>query len=99
MSSRIEKSVGFDEAIERWLKRTVKNRAEFAQEQAKELCPVDTGTLKDSIRIVYADDGTTAKVGSDVDYCQYVEYGTSKQSPKAFLRRAYMLMVARFAKK
>jgi len=56
-------------------------------EKAKEHCPVRTGTLRDSIRILEVnDDGV--EVGSDVPYAHFVEYGTEKMSPRAFLRRA-----------
>jgi hypothetical protein len=40
---------------------------------AKALCPVDTGDLRDSIDSEIL--GETARVGSDLDYALYVEEG------------------------
>lgn len=42
---------------------------------AKAICPVDTGVLKDSIE--HEVDGMTARIGSNVSYALYVEEGTS----------------------
>lgn len=77
--------------------------AEMAKNRAKQSVPVDTGALRDSIRverfarpagnITYT--GVRAggyirnpKTGRFVDYASYVEYGTSRQRPQPFLRPA-----------
>ena len=49
-------------------------------------CPVRTGNLQRSIETDYA--GLTLRVGSRVHYAGYVEGGTPKMSPRAFLRGA-----------
>ena len=48
---------------------------------AQELCPVDTGTLRDSITHAYNDDGhqVTLLVGTNVSYAPYVELGHHQQ--------------------
>ena len=65
-------------------------------DRARSLCPVDTGTLRDTIRVrrlagdpfldvrVYA--GSREKGGAF--YAHMVEYGTVKMSKKPFLRPA-----------
>lgn len=58
--------------------------------QAKRLCPVDTGRLRSSITMVLESDseGLYAVVGTNVDYAEHVEFGTSTQRPQPFLRPA-----------
>ncbi len=55
--------------------------------KAKEKCPVKTGRLRDSIRIMKVDEDTVI-VGSNVEYALEVERGTSKRAAKPFLRPA-----------
>lgn len=57
-----------------------------AEGYAKELCPVDTGRLRDSI--TYSVDDNTVYLGSDVEYAPYVEFGTHKQKPQPFMSPA-----------
>ena len=53
---------------------------------AQDLCPVDTGRLRDSITHAYNDDGeqVTLLVGTNVYYAPYVELG-HKQQPGRFV--------------
>ena len=57
---------------------------------AKILCPVDTGRLRSSI--THEIEGTTGRVGSNVEYCRAVELGSEdpqyKRAPQPFLRPA-----------
>nr|AUN37290.1 hypothetical protein [uncultured bacterium] len=55
---------------------------------AKQLAPVDTGALRDSIG---ADpvDSLTVRVGSDMPYAPYVEYGTSRSPAQPYLTPAF----------
>lgn len=57
-----------------------------AEAYAKELCPVDTGRLRDSI--TYSVNDNTVYLGSDVEYAPYVEFGTHKQKPQPFMSPA-----------
>ena len=50
---------------------------------AKSLCPVDTGTLRDSISMSAS--GSSAVVSANTDYAAYVEFGTSKMAPQPYL--------------
>lgn len=60
--------------------------AEAILADAKAECPVKTGRLRDSLRIVEDDDALF--IGSDLDYVRYVEDGTSRMKGRHFLRRA-----------
>lgn len=53
---------------------------------AKRLCPVDTGRLRNSITF-YTEDNAV-HIGTNVEYAQFVEEGTSKQKPKPYLKPA-----------
>lgn len=56
---------------------------EAVADEARTLCPVDTGNLRDSIA-VSADSGG-AEVSADADYAAYVEFGTWKMAAQPFL--------------
>lgn len=58
-----------------------------AERYAKELCPVDTGLLRNSIAHEQRDANTEA-VGTNVDYAPYVELGTYKMRAQPYLRPA-----------
>lgn len=51
-----------------------------------ELGAVDTGRLRGSIS--HAHDDTSAYIGTNVEYGQYVELGTRKMAARPFLRNA-----------
>lgn len=78
---------------------------EDIKEDAKNRCPVDTGALRQSIRLqtraktagnihsIGVSAGgyiTNPKTGKKVNYAGHVEYGTSRQIPQPFLRPAYI---------
>jgi hypothetical protein len=67
------------------LRRTIRVTA-----QAKRLCPVATGRLRNSIRytMLMTSAGPTGEVGSDVVYAGYVEEGTKFMMGRHFLREA-----------
>lgn len=77
--------------------------AKDAKKYAKQYVPVDTGSLRKSIRVErlarpkghFFYTGIRAggyvrnpKTGRFVDYQRYVEYGTSRQRPQPFMRPA-----------
>jgi HK97 gp10 family phage protein len=57
-----------------------------AEKYAKQLCPVDTGRLRNSITHVV--DGNDVYVGTNVEYGKYVELGTVKQKAQPYLKPA-----------
>lgn len=95
------------EAIDRALAEAMDEIGAAMQEHAQQLCPVDTGRLRNSITYRlggggYAFPGYGAEVsahehavsvGSDVEYAAYVELGTSRTRAQPFLEPA----AARFA--
>ena len=91
---------GLRQETEKELHRVV----EKIRDLAKRFCPVDTGSLKLSIRIyVHANPAgvwhvisvraggyiTNPKTGLKVNYAVYVEFGTSKMHAQPFLRPAW----------
>lgn len=70
------------------LKNAVNRSALAIQKGAKTRCPVDTGRLRASIKIQPAESTTGAfnlLVGTDVEYAEYVEFGTRRASAQPFL--------------
>ena len=67
-------------------KQIINKACLMVERDAKKLCPVDTGRLRSSI--THEIQGTTGRVGSNVEYSRAVELGTEKQSPQPYLRPA-----------
>lgn len=57
-----------------------------AEGYAQDLCPVDTGTLRDSI--THTADRNAAYIGTNVEYAPYVELGTRRAAAQPFLKPA-----------
>lgn len=56
------------------------------EEYAKKLCPTKTGRLKNSITNYV--EGDSVYVGTNVEYAQFVEEGTSRAKAQPYLRPA-----------
>jgi HK97 gp10 family phage protein len=64
------------------------NRAIHAVEaDAKALCPVDTGFLRNSITtdVQYGGGTVTGRTGPTANYGGYVEWGTYRMAPRAYM--------------
>lgn len=61
-----------------------KGAADIAAE-AQRLAPVDTGMLRSSIGYDLLSGGLTAVVGPTVSYGAFVEFGTRRQAPAAYM--------------
>lgn len=59
-----------------------------AEGYAKDLCPVDTGNLRNSIGHKVDDAEQAVYIGTNVDYAPYVELGTVKMDAQPFLKPA-----------
>ena len=59
-----------------------------AENYAKKACPVDTGRLRNSITHVLAPDESAVYIGTNVEYAQAVELGTSRQKAQPYLAPA-----------
>lgn len=78
-------------------------QAQLMRDLAQVYCPVDTGSLRDSIRVERGGEGkgwrevrvraggyiTNPNTGRKVDYAAYQEYGTRYIAPRAFMAAAY----------
>lgn len=73
---------GIKEAIQRALVRIGLE----CEAYAKKLCHVVTGRLRNSI--THYVDGDSVYVGTNVEYAQYEEEGTSRRPPHPYLRPA-----------
>lgn len=78
--------------------------AESVQESKARFVPVDTGNLRSTIRVINTSDmvGVAAggimgagKPNNEVDYAEYVNYGTSKQPPRLFMEKGVALALTK----
>lgn len=51
----------------------------LVQTEAKNLCPVDSGQLRNSIVVTDLPEQVGVEIGSNVEYAAYVEYGTGQR--------------------
>lgn len=58
--------------------------AEDVREDMQAFVPVDSGHLRDSIRIEEGATGLQVGPGDEVDYAMFVEYGTSEMSAQPY---------------
>ena len=52
---------------------------------AKNVVPVDTGNLKNSIDVEFENDGLTAIVAPHTEYAAFVEFGTRRMSAQPYM--------------
>ena len=66
------------------------------EREAKKICPVDTGRLRASITTIVEEnpDITRVKVGTNIKYAPYVEFGTRFMRAQPFLRPAFDYVVS-----
>ena len=62
--------------VESVVKNNLRDWAIDTESVAKSRVPVDTGALKNSINADTANEGFTWKVGTNISYAPYVEFGT-----------------------
>ena len=76
----------YQEDVLAGLQQNIVDAALTLERQAKQKCPVDTGKLRASNTTKVGK--LEAEVGTNVEYAQCVEFGTSKQKAKPFMRPA-----------
>lgn len=91
-----EWSAAFEQAVDQLHARTKRQLTAVGlkiQSDARRACPVDTGRLRASIAaepVVESGDKLTLKVGTNVSYAAYVEFGTSRMRPQPYMRPAFL---------
>lgn len=73
----------FAAAINDRIAEAIRAGAEAVMEEAKNVCPVDTGNLRGSIGAVHH--GLSAEISAGADYASYVEFGTSTMAAQPYL--------------
>ena len=76
----------YQEDVLEGLQKDIEKAALLLERRAKQNCPVDTGKLRASITTEIGN--LEAEVGTNVEYAQSVEFGTSKQKAQPFMRPA-----------
>ena len=72
------------EALANALERGMMAIGETAEKYAKEIVPVDTGRLRNSITYEVNKDDMAIYIGSRVEYAAPVELGTSRMRPRPY---------------
>lgn len=67
--------------------------AQEIKAEAKANCPVDSGKLQRSIKVVKQGDNVY-QIGSQLPYALWVEIGTRYMTARAYLRNAYQRVLA-----
>lgn len=82
-------SLGGD--VEKTLYRSVNEQGLFVQGEAKDLCKVDTGDLKQSIicTTVQANSKVSSVISTNSDHAPYVEFGTGKKGENTPVENKY----------
>lgn len=71
------------EAVVAGIETGVAEGASIVRDRARALCPVRTGALRNSISAESS--GNKAEISAEKEYGVFVEFGTSKMSPKPFM--------------
>lgn len=79
-------------------KKAVRLYGSKLQQMSMQKAPVDTGTLKRSIRLDIADQGLSAVVYPTVHYAMYVEYGTRFMNAQPFLKPSLLSIEPQFVR-
>lgn len=90
----VKKTPNASKILQTFLVATTWKASEEIKREAKALCPVDTGRLQRSIKVV-KDDQNVYKIGSQLDYAIFVEMGTRFSSAQSFLRKAFYNVIRR----
>jgi HK97 gp10 family phage protein len=76
----------FRKVVDTELDRRMAIAGEAGAEEARRLCPVDTGQLRASIGWSYRQSDKTLQIHADQRYAIFVEFGTSRMPARPFLR-------------
>lgn len=71
------------------VKDVLRVNGEQMLQRAQKNAPVDTGELRDSLRMDIDEAGFSVNIKSDADHASYVEYGTRYQNAQPFIGPAF----------
>ena len=83
--------------VEKMGLKTIDNVADGIQSTAKAYVPVKTGLLKSSIGVIRDRGKKENLVIADTKYAWFVEMGTQKMAPRAYMRNALSRIMAKFS--
>lgn len=83
-----DNSKRISEAIDKALVSALESMGLACEGYAKKECPVDTGRLRNSITHQIREEEKRVYIGTNVEYAEYVELGTSKKEGHPFLKPA-----------
>jgi HK97 gp10 family phage protein len=69
--------------------RAVRKTGADVVRDGQAFAPVDTGNLRNGIGVDYDGDGLGFEAGPTASYAPYVEWGTSRMAPHAFMGPAF----------
>lgn len=78
----------FKEALPEQIEKALIAIGLTAEGHAKDICPVDTGRLRNSISNAVDTQDQSVVIGTNVEYAPNVELGTSRQKAQPYLRPA-----------
>jgi len=81
------------------LRRIIATTSFEIQSDAKRSVPVDTGRLRNSLRIKFDNGGLTGTIGTNVFYAPFVEFGTKRQRSKPYLFPAFRKAERRYKRR
>lgn len=81
LSRIMDRLRGMSDNADAILSQALVQGAKMVQASAKQLCPVDTGQLRNSITAEKIPNG--ARVGSNLEYASHIEYGTGPVAKEA----------------
>lgn len=102
LDSLISKLTALDGSGNQAIRQGIEKGTKRVQRTAKQLCPVDEGTLRNSIvtEVAEKNEVIVGAVKTNLEYAPYVEFGTGQkgQSGEAFRSSAHSVKDAHFGK-
>lgn len=95
----LEKFRALPEDMAAAMRLEVKRSALAVQSGARRRAPVDTGRLRNSITHELAPDELSARIGTNVHYAPFQEFGTRRHAARPFLFPALEAERQRFTKR
>jgi len=80
---------GMFEAVEKQMKYRLVLIGELVKSKARKNAPFKTGTLRNSIDYEVEEENKLVRIGTNVEYAAFLEFGTKFITPRFFLTHAY----------